>query len=72
MNIFYHIRPSVSTKNLIFSEIYAILGKDRQSRNELLSPDCILKRKNPSKISLRRVRAVFTVRIFGITTKKPQ
>ena len=35
-------------------------------------PDCISKRKNPSKISLRRVRAVFTVRIFGMTTKEPQ
>ena len=35
-------------------------------------PACTSKRKNSSKISLWRVRAVFTERIFVITTKKPQ
>ena len=37
-----------------------------------VSPPASQKEKNPSKISLWRVRAVFTVRIFVITTKKPQ
>ena len=52
-------------RHRLFSVIFSFRLGGRQ-------PACVSKRKNSSKISLWRVRAVFTVRIFVITTKKPQ